>query len=283
MGRTRGPRWTEWDARCAGRAAVGAAVSLAVAWAVTAASDEGGLAWGERAGRALPFAPVCAAVGAWLALAPGRARGEDVALAALGRSPWERHAAAVAGGACVALLAALAMGVTSRVDVRGFYPRPGATAIAWRADGASFVSLDGRWRIDARGAPERLPAPARADSSDSSDAGELPGDDARDGLPRHARAAAALATAIAGLALPALLTGLVAAREGARAPRRRSVASAAGLSVASLLATLLAFQAAAAERAPALVAAAPPLFLLVAAATLYAAGPWRARRARFPR
>ena len=92
---------TAWDARTFARGLAIALATLGIAFVVTAASDEGGIAWGERAGRALPIAPVCAAVGAWLALAPGRARGEDVALAALGRSPWERHAAAIVGGAAV--------------------------------------------------------------------------------------------------------------------------------------------------------------------------------------
>ena len=254
--------WTAWDARTFARGAGAALVTLLLVGVVTAASDEGGLGWGIRAGRALPLAPVCAAVGAWLALAPGRARGEDLALEALGRSPWERHAAAVVGGALVALAAAVAILVLARVDVRGFYPRAEA-AIQWRAEpGASpvvFASEDGRWRIDPDGAPRATQDPASLASAPI-------------GLPRAARLSAALATAFAGFALPMWV---------ARARSRRAVIAAiTAVGIASLV-TVLSFQAAAATRVPALVAPLGPLLLLVAAASGYRASPWR--RARYPR
>ena len=93
-----------------------AALALGLVAVVTAASDEGGLAWGVRAGSTLPLAPVCSAIGAWLALAPARARGDDRALAAIGRSPWEREAAAIAGGAVIALFASLTIAILARVE-----------------------------------------------------------------------------------------------------------------------------------------------------------------------
>jgi hypothetical protein len=262
--------WTAWDRRTFARGCAIALATLALGFVVTAASDEGGLAWGVRAGRALPLAPVCAAVGAWLALAPGRARGEDVALEAIGRSPWERHAAAILGGALVALAAALALAAVSRVDVRGFYPRAEA-AIQWRpnahadaqpgasSEATTFSSEDGRWKI----APTGEPTFTRDASSPASSI---------TALPRAARASAAMATAFAGFALPML---------AARARSKRAILAAlAAIGIASL-ATVLAFQAAAITRVPALVAPVGPLLLLVAAVSGYRASPWR--RARYPR
>ncbi|MDP9150349.1 MAG: hypothetical protein M3O36_10470, partial [Myxococcota bacterium] len=71
---------TSWDARLFARSAVAAALAFLVTWLVTAATDEGGVSWAERAGRAAPLAPVCAAAGVWLVLAPVRSRGEALAL-----------------------------------------------------------------------------------------------------------------------------------------------------------------------------------------------------------
>src|SRR5260221_5419738 len=99
-------RVTRWDANVLSRAAMIALLALALAWLVTAATDEGGVPWGERAGRTLPLAPLCAAIGAWGALAAVRARGEALALEALGRSPGGITAAAVGGRAGVGLVAA---------------------------------------------------------------------------------------------------------------------------------------------------------------------------------
>jgi hypothetical protein len=207
----------------------------------------------------LPFAPVCAAVGAWLALAPGRARGEDRALAAIGRSPWQRHAAAILGGAAIALAAAAAIAAPT-VDVRGFYPRPEPHA-TWRATSDGFASSDGQWRVGGDGAPSAVSATSPGARPD------------RGALPPLARASASLATAALGLALPML----------AALARRRTIARVAASVLATSLALVLAFQAAAASRATPLVAPLPPLLLLAAAASLYSlgGGPWR--RAKSPR
>jgi hypothetical protein len=234
-----------------------AALGLALVAVVTAASDEGGLAWGVRAGRTLPLAPVCSAVGAWLALAPARARGDDRALAAIGRSPWEREGAAIAGGALIALLASLSIAAIPRVDVAGFYPRA-EESIHWSHDGAGFTSDDGRWRVGADGVPMVLSAARGAEVTN--------------GLPRGGRAAAALATAVLGLALPMLV---------ARARSRRAAAAALGAIGAGALLTILAFQAAAAALASALFAPLPPLLLLAWAASRYRSGRWS--RAKSPR
>ena len=249
--------WTEWDARTFARGAMIAALTLALVAVVTAASDEGGLAWGVRAGRTLPLAPVCSAVGAWLALAPARARGDDRALAALGRSPWEREAAAIAGGAIIAVLSSVAIAGVARVDVAGFYPRA-EESIRWAHDGAGFTSDDGRWRVGAGGVPVPTPGATAATAAT--------------GTPAGGRASAALSTAALGLALPMLV---------ARVRSRRAAAIALAASGAGALATLLAFQAAAATLAPALLAPLPALLLLVCAASRYRSGPWS--RARYPR
>ncbi len=250
--------WTAWDGRVARRAAAIAALALALGWLVTAATDEGGLTWGVRAGRALPLAPACAAIGTWLALAAGRARGEDRALAALGRSPFERVLAAVCGGGGVAIAAAAALVLVGRVDVEGFYPRV-ERETRWVHDAGGFVSDDGVWRIADGGAPSMHPA---------TEAPSVVAPRAR--LPVRARGAAALATALAGLALPLLV---------ARARRRTVLVTALAL-VVTTMATVLGFQAAASARIPTLLVAVPPFVLLALAAASYGGWPWRTAKSR---
>jgi hypothetical protein len=235
--------FTRWDGRQLVRAALVAALALALAWLVTAATDEGGVAWRERAGRTLPLTPLCAAVGAWVALAPVRARGEALALEALGRSPAQITAAAALGGALVAVGAAVALGVARQgIAVDGFFPTA-THAGAWSWDGAAFVDRAQGLRVAADGAATRL-------------ASEGPSTLA--GAPPLGRLAAALATAFAGVALPLLVAqGLFPRGAGARpvAP----LVLAAGAAVA---ASVIAFQASAARHVPAWVGAAPPLLLL---------------------
>ncbi len=251
-----GIAWTEWDTRNLGRAVGAAAAALVLTWLVTAATDEGGVPWGERVGRTLPLAPLCAALGASAALAPVRWRREGEALAALGRSRVEVAAGAVAGGALVALAAALAIGLVGRVDVSGFYPTA-THASAWRWDGAAFVDGARGLRVAADGVPHVAPV----------EAGLL-----ATGLPPHARAAAAATTALAGLALPLLLAHALLSRAPEDRFDRRDglVALAAVLSIAG---SVILFQAAAARQLPALSAAGPALALLALAAQRYRAFP----------
>jgi hypothetical protein len=244
--------WTEWDGRAARRAVLVAIVSLVVAWLVTAATDEGNVAWTERAGRALPVAPVCAAIGAWAALAPARVRGELRALASLGRSPWQNARAAALGGAAVAIVAGAAIGGAlgaSRVDVAGFYPEIGGGDRILYTDGA-FVDRVSGWRVDKDGSVTRAAAEAAV---------------REERIPPYGRAAAGLATAICGLAL-ALVVGK---------PERRA-AWLAGAAVIGA-AMLVSFQAAAARWIGAPWAVVPPLVLLAAAAARYIEAPWRTR------
>ncbi|MCW5836588.1 MAG: hypothetical protein KIS78_29595, partial [Labilithrix sp.] len=78
---------TPWDIRAMLRALGAAVLGLVVVWLVPAASAEGQLTAGARAGRTLPVAPLCSAVGAALALGTARVRQEVRAFEALGRSP----------------------------------------------------------------------------------------------------------------------------------------------------------------------------------------------------
>jgi hypothetical protein len=230
--------WTVWDTRQVMRAALAAALALGLSWLVTAATDEGGVAWGERAGRTLPLAPLCAAVGAWAALAPVMARGEAAALGALGRSRAQIAAAAVGGGAVVALAAALAVGLLRAVDVTGFFPTA-THASVWTWSGTAFVDPLHGFRVGADGTPTRIVAGAGREFS---------------GIPAYGRAAASVMTALAGLALPLLLAHTMLGRT-----RALPVVLTAGAAVAI---SIVVFQAAAAGHLPAALGTLPALGLL---------------------
>src|SRR5580698_7195387 len=107
---------TRWDLIVFGRAVAGTLVGLGLVALITAASDEGGLSWVQRVGRALPLSPL------WGALGPVKARGEALALAALGRTSREISAAAVSGALLVCLASCVAIAVVPSVDVPSFYP-----------------------------------------------------------------------------------------------------------------------------------------------------------------
>jgi hypothetical protein len=248
--------WTAWDTQVFGRAAGAAAGALVLAWLVTAATDEGGVPWGERVGRTLPLAPLCAAIGVSAALAPVRWRGEAGALAALGRSRAQVALGAVAGGAVVAVVAALLIGLVRRVDVAGFYPTA-THASAWSWDGAAFVDDVRGLKVAVDGMPQHVPPTAEATAAS---------------LPVFARAAAALTTAIAGLALPMLLAHALLSRSpDVRFDRRDGWMAASA--IASIAASVVLFQAAAAHQLPALTAAVPALALLAFAVQRYRVAP----------
>ena len=245
---------TRWDWIVLARSAGVTLLAIALAWLITAASDQGGIAWSERAGRALPFAPFCGAIGVWGALGPVRARGEARALEALGRTRGQVGAAAVAGAAIVAVACAIVIGLVPSVYVAGFYPTA-THASAWRfQDGRFEDTVRGLWIGEDR-APQQTqnvegagPGPARAWA-----------------VPRHGRAAASLATAFAALAM-----GLIAARMLLAAPAlplrkgelfRSHLFDGAACSLA-IASSAVVFQVAAARHAPALSGAAPMLILL---------------------
>jgi hypothetical protein len=249
-------RATRWDALLFARAVGMALVALGVALLVTAATDEGGVSWLGRAARTIPLAPVCSALGAWVALAPTIVRGEAVAVQALGRSPAQVGAGAVAGAAFVALAMACAVGTSRAIDVTGFYPLVTHPSVwTWR-DG-NFVDDRRGLRVHADGELEKIePVAQPAETSP---------------VPRHGRAAAAVAMATAGLALPMLVAQTVLSsrdgdRQGARPPRRLLVVAACA---AAVVGSVLLFQAAAARRVPALMGSLPPVVLLAFAARRY--------------
>jgi hypothetical protein len=269
----RAMRLTRWDLLVAVQAALLASIALAIAWLVTAASDEGAVGWGTRAGRTLPLTPLGAAVGAWGALARVRARGEVTALSALGRAPSRTAAPAVVGGALVGLLASLVIGTVPSVDVSGFYP-VATRSTAWEWHDGSFEDRVQGLRVDADGGPIRLKPSAFSANLQ--------------GIPPHGRLAAALATALAALALGALSARAAlssASRSSARnrasrnrRPRFAQLGNARFgmdpiVAAASATASVVLFQAAAAQRTYALWAIVPPALLLAFAAGRYRA--WR--------
>jgi hypothetical protein len=254
--------WTAWDLRAALRAFAGALLALAVVWLITAATDEGQLGFGERAGRTLPLAPLCSAVGVALALGTARVRAEVRALEALGRSPGESSRAAAFGAAVPSVVMAAAIALAGSVDVGGFYPR------APRSD--TFVRVEGAFIATSLGV--RVGDDGETAFADA-DAEEAPPPDAS--LPRFARGVAATTTGIAGVALTLGASRAVLRPSlSDRRSRRRSRARAASLVFGCVLSTLIAFQAAAAGIAPALIAVVPPALLLV----LEVAQRWRRLR-----
>ncbi len=248
--------WTRWDAILFARAVGMAVVALAVALLVTAATDEGGVSWLGRVARTLPLTPLCCALGAWVALAPTLVRGEALALQALGRSPAQIGAAAVAGAGLVALVVACAIGTDRAVDVTGFYPLITHPS-AWRWVDGNFVDDARGLRVLADGALESFGTVHRV-------AGDSP-------VPPHGRAAAALAMVAAGIALPmlvaqAVLLGSDGVRQGPAPRGRRWVVVASAVAV---IGSVLFFQAAAARRVPAAMGALPPAVLLAFAVRRY--------------
>jgi hypothetical protein len=255
-------RVTRWDAVVFVRAAVVAGLALALAWLITAATDEGGVAWGERAGRTLPLTPICAAIGAWGALAPVRSRGEVRALEALGRSRVQIAAAAIVGAASVAIVAAAAVWALRSVDVSGFYPAS-VHPNTWQWQDDAFVDHGRGLRVDADGTPSRIAPPAEAAPLTK--------------IPPQGRAAASMATALAGIALPMLLAQLLLARHAGPStgerlgPGRGTRWPVALASASAVVGSVMLFQAAAARLVPALFATLPPAALLVFAAGRYRA------------
>lgn len=240
--------WTPWDRRVAARAVALATLSLAIAWLLTAATDEGGVPWTTRAVRVLPIAPACTAIGTALALARSRARGEELALETLGASPLRRAASAILGGAVPVVLAALAVALVPAVDARAFFPTRQAQAELHYQAGA-FVDPSHGIAVDPDGAITRSAVPDGADASSTSASAP----------PLRARSSAATAILTAGLAL-----ALLAARV-----RRASLARAAIGTGATVIASIVLFHAAAARVVPAPLAAAPSLALFVVAASGY--------------
>jgi len=134
---------TPWAQKTALRAATTAVVLGVLAFAVGAATDEGGVPWLERLGRVAPLAPLLAAGAAWLTQRRLRTRGDEDALQALGASPPAvRRPAAI--GATAAGLAAAAF-VARGTAQSAFYPKP------IPPPAFAFQAADGHWVDETHG------------------------------------------------------------------------------------------------------------------------------------
>jgi hypothetical protein len=254
--------WTLYDRRTGARAAGATFLTLVVALLITASTDEGGLAWPTRIGRVLPLAPVCAAVGMWLATARARARGELHALEALGRSPWQAAAPPTAGAAVVVAICALALAGSRAIDLNGFFPAAPHVTSYVHVEKGGFADRGRRIHIGERGEISSLAG------------GDVPPESPLASGPRWGRASASLSMVIAGIAFP-----LASARLGsARGGRRTSTRVLRTLVGATLVASIVVFQTAASGRAPALLALIPPLALLAATAFRYREDAWKTTR-----
>ena len=229
-------------------------LAFGIVWIATAASDEGGIAWGTRTGRSLPLVPLCCAFGTWLTLTPRRTREELAALEAVGRSPRANAMGAVAGGIGVSVIAAAALAVLPMIDAGGFFPVVARTDDIRFEDGR-FVDRGSGWRFEQDGSLQKEPAPHAREGE--------PG-----GLPRGGRTAAAVATAVAGAAL-ALIVASTRRRTLARAACALAAVSAMGIFV---------FHAAAARAAPSFVVVLPPIGLLTFGVWSYRGWGWETER-----
>jgi hypothetical protein len=251
---------TVWDARQAAGALLFAGLAFVLAWLVTAATDEGSIRWSVRAARTLPLAPACAAAGTWLGQARAWGRGEGRALATLGRGPLASSAGAVLGGALVAWIAAASMAFGSGVDVSGFFPVARAPDVYVAAGGGVFVDAVSGYRIEADGSLVAPPA-----------IGNAPRDSLPPLLPPRARGAAAVSTALAGLAFSLLV---------ARA-RRGSWLTKGLVLGAMVAASIILFHAAAARLVGAMTAVLPAFALVCVALAGFRVARRRWRRAIF--
>ncbi|MFO0741223.1 MAG: hypothetical protein U0270_35320 [Labilithrix sp.] len=242
---------TPWDLRALGRAFGAAGLGLLVVWIVTAASDEGQLTVGARAGRSLPLAPLCSAVGAALALGTARVRLESRAFEALGRSPRRRAALLRSALRCRRWSSRSRSRSSLRSTSRRSYPRAahGGDAFVATAEGFESTTLGVKISHDGETTPLVTPPPVPDE-----------------GLPRGARMTAASATALAGLAL-ALVSARAALRRSLldERQRRRMRAMAFAEAVLCAMLTLILFQASAARLVPAPVAVVPASLLLTMA------------------
>jgi hypothetical protein len=158
----------------------------------------------------------------------------------------------------LALLASTAMASVRAVDVAGFYP----TALhgsAWMWQSGRFVSTALGLSVGEDGAPvtiDRGPADGADEARRSAES-----------TPPSGRAAAALVTALSGVALPLLLARPVlggSTMSATASERQTKELGATVLACAvTLAASIVLFHSAAAGRSPAMLAAGPSALLLV--------------------
>jgi hypothetical protein len=209
-------------------------VAAATTLVVVAATDAGG-PWAQRLGMAAALAPICGALGTLAAVEVAAARGELLALAAVGVAPARAVAGAVLGGVAVGL-SGPALVLARLADLAALFPRE-AAARHWLPDGDGLVETTLGLRVGADGGLTLLPAATTPPA-----------------IPPAAAAFALLAIALAAVAVPAWAPL-------ARTSARRS-AVLGGLSAA---AAVVAFQGVAAGRLPAWVLVAAPATLAIEA------------------
>lgn len=216
---------------------------LAIAFAVSVASDEGGLTLFVRLGRIVPLVPLTSAVAAYAVMAGVRARGEATALGSLGVSPREISLVAAFAALVLPTLAAAAL-ASGRVDVEGFFPPP-PVAPELRVEDARFVSDDLAVSVAVDGTlAAYAPRAAGAALGRAAEPSKIRG------LPGHARSAAGLTTFLVGAALALAFS------------RKKKAFGELVPAIACAAAVLVGFQLAAAGRFSAFGASAPALGLL---------------------
>jgi hypothetical protein len=252
-----------WDIRVARTAAFAVLLAFAFALLVTAATDEGGVAWAVRIARSLGALPACAGFAAWIGLRNRRGRGELRALATLGHGATRAGLPAVAGACLVATVLTAAVTAAPSFDVDTFFPvmahgqAPPHAHVEWQ--GSAFVDTERGVRILPNGSIERTTAPGSG-----SDAGAA----------KPGRAGARATIAIVSLLMSASLA-LFFARAGVRdraAVRRRDLAAMATAAGA----TIVLFHFAAIGRAPLAASVFPAIALSAFAVRRYRAESWDA-------
>lgn len=117
-----------WDLRLAARAFGVASVAALVALLVIVTTDDGA-SWARRAAMWGAIAPVAGAVGVIAALRVASARGELLALSAIGAQPGRAQAGAVVGGVVLALAGPVVLS-SGFADQSALFPEP-IEARAW--------------------------------------------------------------------------------------------------------------------------------------------------------
>lgn len=126
------------------------AVATLLALGVVLATDEPMSTPAMRVARMAAFAPLLVTLGASVALAQARAKGELSALSALGASPWRLVRGAVLAGWVVGALA-VALLVSPWADVGVLFPALPSHA-AWSPDAAALLDPASGVRVTASGA-----------------------------------------------------------------------------------------------------------------------------------
>jgi hypothetical protein len=132
-----------WDRKLAARAAALAVMAALVALLVIVTTDDGA-PWARRAAMWGAIAPVAGAVGTLGALRLAEARGEILALLAIGARPSRAQVGAVIGGVALALVGPGVAG-SRWADRSALFPRP-VEARVWQRDEAIDPRLLSRLR-----------------------------------------------------------------------------------------------------------------------------------------